>query len=56
MVAGTVFSAASNLTTLLPNQTPPSASQPLDSLFHSSSSSPFLGTFLISLLSYNKGL
>ncbi|BAT79602.1 hypothetical protein LR48_Vigan04g046200 [Vigna angularis] len=47
MVGGTVFSAASSLTTLLPNQTPPSASQPLDSIFHSSSSassSPFLGS------------
>jgi len=56
MVGGTVFSAASNLTTLLSNQTPPSASQSIDSLFHSSSSSPFFGTFLLSLLSYNKGL
>ncbi|CAJ1975247.1 unnamed protein product [Sphenostylis stenocarpa] len=43
MAGGTVFSAASNLTTLLPNQTPPSTSQPLDSLFQSSSSS-FLGS------------
>ncbi|ESW10207.1 hypothetical protein PHAVU_009G190200 [Phaseolus vulgaris] len=44
MVGGTVFSAASNLTTLLSNQTPPSASQSIDSLFHSSSSSPFFGS------------
>ncbi|XP_061373475.1 homeobox-leucine zipper protein HOX16-like [Gastrolobium bilobum] len=48
MAAGRVFCCgpanASNFTTLLPNQTAPCTSQPLDSLFLSTSSSPFLGS------------